>query len=224
MYKPTKRKAFNFLRSYFDVVNELQNDKDKVDFLMAVINKQFLDEDPKDLSFVVNLCYASQKHAIESSVKGYLRTINTDLQGNPQIDPKTHPVTIPPTLPPTIPKEEKEKEKEKEEVKVKVKEDINGRKLKFSSSIQVFLSEYDRNDLLDFYNYWTEHGEKDKKMRFEKETSFDVKKRIERWMSNKQKFKGNGKQQQQTKSNAEIYDDAYNSEIARNFRFGGGNS
>ena len=39
MEKPTKRKAFNFLRSYFDVVNELENDTDKLNFLMAIINK-----------------------------------------------------------------------------------------------------------------------------------------------------------------------------------------
>ena len=45
--KETKRTGFSFLRSYFDVLNELKEDEDKLAFLMAVINKQFLDEDPK---------------------------------------------------------------------------------------------------------------------------------------------------------------------------------
>ena len=108
MERPTKRKAFNFLRSYFDVVNELQKDADKLEFLMSVINKQFLDEDPKQLNFVVNLCYKSQKHAIESSVKGWKRVSNTDLIGNPTTNPTTNP------------QEEEEEEKVEEEVKEKV--------------------------------------------------------------------------------------------------------
>lgn len=115
-YKETKRKAFNFLRSYFDVVNELEKDKDKLDFLMSIINKQFLDEDPKDLNFIVNLCYSSQKHQIESSVKGWKRVFKSEGMTDPSIDPPTNP----PTLPMTDPKEEEEKEEEKEEVKEKV--------------------------------------------------------------------------------------------------------
>ena len=35
--KLTKRKAFNFLRSYFDVLNELKEDSDKLDFLMSIM-------------------------------------------------------------------------------------------------------------------------------------------------------------------------------------------
>jgi len=112
MEKPTKRKAFNFLRSYFDVVNELQNETDKCNFLMAIINKQFLDEDPKELSFIVNLCYSSQKHAIEASVKGWKRVSNTDMEGNPI----TNPPTNPPTNPETDPKEEEVKEEVKEKL------------------------------------------------------------------------------------------------------------
>jgi len=38
----------------------------------------------------------------------------------------------------------------------------------------------------DFYDYWTEHGEKDKKMRYEKETSFNLDARLNRWNKNVQ--------------------------------------
>jgi hypothetical protein len=93
--KDTKRKAFNFLRSYFDVLNELKDDSDKLDFLLSIINKQFLDEDPKDLGFVAKLCYESQRHSIESSVKGWIRVAKTDLQGNPITNPLTNPLTNP---------------------------------------------------------------------------------------------------------------------------------
>jgi len=81
--KKTKRKGFNFLRSYFDVLNEIKEDSDKLEFLLAVINKQFLDEDPKNLGFISNLCYESQRHSIETSVKGYMTKMKTDLLGNP---------------------------------------------------------------------------------------------------------------------------------------------
>ena len=112
MEKPTKRKAFNFLRSYFDVLNELDKDADKLAFLLSIIDKQFLDEDPTELNFIVNLCYSSQKHAIESSVKGWKRASKTTLEG----DPMTNPLTTLPTNPLTNPKEEEEEEEEKEEL------------------------------------------------------------------------------------------------------------
>lgn len=49
----------------------------------------------------------------------------------------------------------------------------------------------------DFFDYWTEHGENAKKMRFEKEKVFDIKKRLERWNRNQKTF-NNGNQQQST--------------------------
>lgn len=125
MEKPTKRKAFNFLRSYFDVVNELDNDSDKLSFLMAIIDKQFLDKDPKSLNFIVNLCYSSQKHAVESSVKGWKRVAKTDMIGNPMTDTDTNPPTNPRTNPQTNPQEEEVKEEEKEEEKEKVELEKN---------------------------------------------------------------------------------------------------
>ena len=42
MVKETKRKTFKFYRSYFDIFNELDKDKDKLAFIEAVFNKQFL--------------------------------------------------------------------------------------------------------------------------------------------------------------------------------------
>ena len=114
MEKLTKRKAFNFLRSYFDVLNKIEKDEDKLSFLMSIINKQFLDEDPEGLNFLVDLCYLSQKHAIETSVKGWKRVNKTDVMGNPATDPMTNPTTNPITDPQEEEEEEEEKEEEKE--------------------------------------------------------------------------------------------------------------
>lgn len=64
------------------------------------------------------------------------------------------------------------------------KEDIDSRKLKFAKTLTPFLNDYGKDILNDFYLYWTEHGENDKKMRFEKERSFDVTRRLYRWSKN----------------------------------------
>jgi len=109
--KNTKRKGFNFLRSYFDVLNEIPQDKDKLQFLIAIINKQFLNEDPKGLSFISNLCYESQRHQIESSVKGWERASNEELSDTPPTPLGTTPPT--PKQEEELEEEEKGKEKEK---------------------------------------------------------------------------------------------------------------
>ena len=121
--KKTKRLAFNFMRSYFDVLNEIDKDADKLSFLMAIINKQFLHENPEDMNFLVNLCYQSQKHAVEKSVKGWVIANKTDLQGNPTPpkgsgttpDPKGDPTPDPTPSPMSDPKEVQEQEQEEEQ-------------------------------------------------------------------------------------------------------------
>ena len=81
MVKPTKRKAFSFLRSYFDALNEIPNKDDRYNFLMSIIDKQFLDENPKNLTLIAKLSYEGQRHSIEKSVKGYKDKMKTNLDG-----------------------------------------------------------------------------------------------------------------------------------------------
>lgn len=79
--------------------------------------------------------------------------------------------------------EEKRIEKEEE------KNNIKDRKTSFAISLEPFLEFYDREMLNNFYLYWTEHGERDKKMRFEKEKSFDIKLRLRTWSKKSESFK-----------------------------------
>jgi hypothetical protein len=184
--KPTKRKAFNFLRSYFDVFNELKEDKDKLEFLTSIINKQFLNEDPKDLSFIVKLCYESQRHSIESSVKGWLRVSNTDVLGNPTIDPTTNPMTNPMTNP------QEEEEEEKEEVEVKEKKDSKAnleiRTLAFKETLIPFKQKYSIDMLKDFFGYWTEPNKSNTKLKFELQQTWSISRRLETWAKNDKTF------------------------------------
>ena len=68
---------------------------------------------------------------------------------------------------------------------------IKDRKSRFAESLKPFLELYGKDMLNDFYEYWTEHGDNDRKMRFEKKKSFDVSKRLVRW--NKNSFKNKEK-------------------------------
>ena len=46
----------------------------------------------------------------------------------------------------------------------------------------------EKGELNNFYAYWTEHGDTDKKMRFEKERSFSISRRLGVWFTNKEKW------------------------------------
>lgn len=132
MKKPTRRNAFNFLRSYFDVYNEIPDPLDKLSFIDAIINKQFLNEDPEDLNFIPNLSYESQRHQIEKSVKGWLRANKTEVMSdpipNPPLDPMSDIGYDPNSHPSLDPKEEEEEEEEKEEVKEKVQGKVKSKR------------------------------------------------------------------------------------------------
>lgn len=67
---------------------------------------------------------------------------------------------------------------------------IPDRKDEFKKLLEPFRYTYTADMLNKFYSYWTEHGPKDRKMRFEKQTSFDVKKRLITWRDNQKKFNG----------------------------------
>jgi hypothetical protein len=71
MVKLTKRKGFNFFRSYYDVYNELENNADKVAFIEALLDRQFLGVKPLELKGMAKFAYISQTNSIDSQVKGY---------------------------------------------------------------------------------------------------------------------------------------------------------
>lgn len=72
----------------------------------------------------------------------------------------------------------------------KTTKSIIERKTSFASSLSLVCLEKNVSDFhkKEFFNYWSEHGEKDKKMRFEKEKSFNIALRVERWMKNQKKW------------------------------------
>ena len=61
--KKTKRKGFNFFRSYYDVYNELENN-DKLLFIEALLDRQFLGKKPEDMKGMSKFAYISQLNSI----------------------------------------------------------------------------------------------------------------------------------------------------------------
>jgi hypothetical protein len=78
-------------------------------------------------------------------------------------------------------KEKKVKEIKEKEIKV---DDIEDRKLKFASTLEIFLPQYGRETLNKFYGYWTEPNKSNTKFRQELEKTWDLNRRLERWVSN----------------------------------------
>ena len=72
-----QRKAFSFYRSYYDLLDELP-EEEKLPFLMAILNKQFLDVEPQ-LEGLAGLLYRTQKHSIERQVNGYKTKMGIDV-------------------------------------------------------------------------------------------------------------------------------------------------
>jgi len=105
--KLTKRKGFNFFRSYYDVYNELETDADKVAFIDALLDRQFLGIKPTELKGMAKFAYISQTNSIDSQVKGYEDKTGTILH-------PTQGGSVGVVLPPTEQVEEKVEEKVKE--------------------------------------------------------------------------------------------------------------
>ena len=112
--KLTKRKGFNFFRSYYDVYNLLSNE-DKVAFMDALLDRQFLGVKPTELTGMSQFAYVSQTNSIDSQVKGYEDKTKTKL--NP-LEENNYTPTVgvnKKTLTPAVQVQVEEKEKEKEQ-------------------------------------------------------------------------------------------------------------
>lgn len=126
------RKAINFFRSYYDIAKEL-SDKDRLLFYDAILNKQFENIEPA-LTGMSKFAYLSQKHSIDSQIKGYYDKTK---------DEKFNPLPPPPvgsTEPPPV--QEEVKGEEQEEVKGEL--DKNSKKQLDQKNIILSIIEYEK--------------------------------------------------------------------------------
>ncbi len=83
-------------------------------------------------------------------------------------------------------KESKGKERKEEFTAEKsaTKKSIEERKEDFYSSLLGYMGEYSKDTLRAFFDYWSEHNENGKKMKFEMQKTFSIKNRLEYWERN----------------------------------------
>ena len=76
-----KKNQFKFYKSYWDIFNQLNSDKEKVEFIEILNNVHFFNQHinsikPKTQN--LKLAFASIKHSLEASIKGYCDKLNID--------------------------------------------------------------------------------------------------------------------------------------------------
>nr|WP_319572367.1 hypothetical protein [uncultured Draconibacterium sp.] len=71
--------------------------------------------------------------------------------------------------------------------------DREARKRIFATQLEPYLDGYSREMINEFYAYWTEHGLNDQKMRFEKEKSFGIGRRLSTWCKKQEQYEKNWK-------------------------------
>jgi len=105
-------------------------------------------------------------------------------------------------------REDKDKDNIREDNIIKKTKTLSDRKTTFKESLAKHKDKFDVSILNEFYSYWTEHGDLDKKMRFEKQTSFSIGRRLGTWKKNKKtyEFKSNTKDNRATTTKAERQD------------------
>jgi len=95
-YKEKGRLVFKFYKSYFDVFDNLETDKDRVMFIKALCERQFFGKEPEGLSKMALFAYTSQKYNIDLQVEGFenktkliLNELKDPIQGGsePPIEP-----------------------------------------------------------------------------------------------------------------------------------------
>jgi hypothetical protein len=102
------REAFNFYRSYYEVLKDIRRDEDKLTYLLALLERQFNGIEP-ELDDIPKLVYNSQKHSIDKQIKGWEDKTKTTLK--PPTEHPTQPPKQDPTEPPYLQEQEQEKGK-----------------------------------------------------------------------------------------------------------------
>lgn len=169
------KKGFILYADQKELFEQLPDNKagQLIKFIMSYVN----DENPQTDDLIINLAFTPIKQQLKRDLEKFEQTkanrseagkagANKRWQNIASIDNRIQSVA---------------KIAVNDNVNVK---DINIRKQEFADSLKPFLESYGKEMLNDFYLYWTEHGVNDKKLRFEKERTFGLERRLLTWSKN----------------------------------------
>jgi hypothetical protein len=173
----TDKKGFVLYADQKALFDQLPNDKagELIKFIFSYVN----DENPISEDLIINLAFTPIKQQLKRDLVKYEKTKDSRSKAgiagankrwqNIANDSKRISVIA------------KIADNVNVNVKDKVINNIEDRKNKFYDSLTIFVSEFPKEMIRDFFNYWSEHGTNDKKMRFEKEKTFGIKQRLNLW-------------------------------------------
>jgi hypothetical protein len=195
----TNKKGFMLYADQQELFNQLSNEQagQLIKHVFSYVN----DENPKTDSLIINLAFTPIKQQLKRDlIKWEASADRSRINGakggrppkqnkpsglidNPE-EPK-EPDTVNVTVNDTV------------TVKDKVTNNINIRETEFKNSLQPFLEEFGSDTLNNFYLYWTEKKPKGRKMLFEMQKTFDIRRRLDRWNKNNfnNKEKSSGKKE-----------------------------
>lgn len=178
------KKGFILYADQKALFDQLPNDKagELIKFIMAYVN----DENPITEDLIINLAFTPIKQQLKRDLQKFEETkVSRSIAGKAGANKRWQNVANDNKRIPSI---AKIAVNDNVNVKDKVILSIEERKINFANQISEHKKDYSNDMLNDFYLYWTEHGVNDKKMRFEKQTSFDVSRRLNNWLKNSVKF------------------------------------
>lgn len=146
--------------NYTDELKELIKEG-VIDLSRGNISIKFLDKQ------LVNATKLSSKNSLNGSKGGRPKKPKTT-----EKEPKLNPT-----------KSQTKGIREDKIIEEEIKEDKEGRAHKFAARVLEF-KDYDSRMLEEFTSYWTESGETQTKLRFEKQPVFEIKKRLVTWKRN----------------------------------------
>ena len=157
--------------------------KEKAGELFLHILEYVNDKNPITEDLIIQLTFEPIKQSLKRDLQKYENIVERNRNNGKNGGRPKNPVGNLETQ--EKPKEPKKADSDNDNDKVI---NIEERKVNFANSLKPYLSIYGKDMLNDFYGYWTQHGENDKKFLAEKQKSFGIERRLETWKRNENKF------------------------------------
>ena len=159
---------------YCDVIHTAEKLSDEqAGKLFKHILKYVNDEDPTPEDIITEIAFEPIKQSLKRDLQKYedIRLKNKENAQKRWNATACEPMRV----------DAKNADRDRDRVIDKEIKNIEERKNNFYDSLLIYVNEYPKKMLREFYDYWTEHGIKDKKMRFEKEKTFGIEQRLRTW-------------------------------------------
>lgn len=167
------------------------NDEQAGQLFKAIYEYQINKEVPQGLDFAIKMALFPFVKQFERDFYKYTKIVDRNIEngkkgGRPKKEPnKPNGLFNNPIKPK---KADSDNDNVSDNVNEKVKKSIEERKADFKKSLSIYLDDFGKDLLNEFFKYWTEKNPRGVKFRFEKEKTFDVSRRLETWKANNEKW------------------------------------